>query len=37
MRSSLLLEIDVKKSMFVAKTVSEDRSSVRYSAIDFDT
>lgn len=34
--NSLLLEIDQKKSMFVAKTYSEDRSVVKLSSIKFD-
>lgn len=35
-RTSLLLEIDVKQRMFVAKTFSENRSSIKFSAISFD-
>lgn len=34
--NSLLLEIDQKKSMFIAKTYSEDRSVVKLSSIKFD-
>ena len=36
-RPSLLLEIDTNQKAFVAKTFSEDRASVRFSAIAFDT
>lgn len=35
-RTSLLLEVDPRERLFVAKTFTEDRSSVRYSAISFD-
>ena len=34
-RPSLLIEIDTKSNAFIAKTFSEDRASVRYSAITF--
>lgn len=35
-RSSLLIEIDTTEKAFVAKTYTEDRSSVRFSAISFE-
>ena len=35
-RPSLLIEIDTKLKAFVAKTFSEDRASIRFSAISFD-
>lgn len=34
--SSLLLEIDLNESMFIAKTYNEERSVVKYSKLDFE-
>ena len=36
-KNSLLLEIDMKNNRFVAKTYTEDKAAVRFSAIDFET